>query len=71
VRTLRRYASFQIRVYWIVDLKRRIVRVRGLPFGKGKEAGYARCDLYREHDHAPVVLAGQEVGWIAVVDLWP
>jgi len=67
----RRYASFQIPVYWIVDLKRRIVEVRALPFGKGKQAGYARCDVYREHDQVPVVLAGQEVRRIAVADLLP
>jgi len=68
---LRRYASFQIPVYWIVDLNRRLVEVRTLPFGKGKKAGYARCDIYLEHDLVPVVLDGAEVGRIAVVDLLP
>ena len=63
---LRRYATFRIPVYWIVDLNRRIVEVRYQPFGKGKQAGYARCDTYLEHDHVPVVLAGIEVGRIAV-----
>ena len=32
---LRRYASFRIPVYWIVDLNRRIVEVRTGPFGRG------------------------------------
>ena len=68
---LRRYATFRIPVYWIVDLKRRIVEVRYQPFGKGKQAGYARCETYLEHDHVPVVLAGNEVGRIAVVQLLP
>ena len=68
---LRRYATFRIPVYWIVDLKRRIVEVRTQPFGKGKQAGYARCDTYLEHDQVPVVLAGVEVGRIAVADLLP
>ena len=68
---MRRYATFQIPVYWIVDLKRRIVEVRCQPFGKAKEAGYARCDTYFEHDFVPVVLAGVEVGRIAVADLLP
>jgi Uma2 family endonuclease len=68
---LRRYAGFRIPVYWIVDLNRRLVEVRTLPFGKGKQAGYARCDVYQESDHVPVVLDGQEVGRIAVVRLLP
>ncbi|MFI5454354.1 MAG: Uma2 family endonuclease [Isosphaerales bacterium] len=68
---LRRYASFRIPVYWIIDLKRRIVEVRTQPFGKGKLAGYARCDVYQEHDQVPLVLDGREVGRIAVADLLP
>jgi Putative restriction endonuclease len=68
---LRRYATFRIPVYWIVDLKRRIVELRYQPFGKGKQAGYARCETYLEHDHVPVVLAGNEVGRIAIAQLLP
>jgi Uma2 family endonuclease len=68
---LRRYASFRIPVYWIVDLNRRIVEVRTGPFGKGKQAGYAHCDTYREGDLVPVELDGQEVGRVAVSDLLP
>ena len=68
---LRRYATYHIPVYWIVDLNRRIVEVRTRPFGKGKQAGYARCDVYQEGDRVPVELDGQEVGQIAVSDLLP
>ena len=68
---LRRYATFRIPVYWIVDLNRRIVEVRTGPFGKGKQAGYAHCDTYREGDTIPVELDGQEVGRVAVSDLLP
>ena len=68
---LRRYASFRIPVYWIVDLNRRIVEVRTGPFGKGKPAGYAVCHTYREGDTIPVELDGQEVGRVAVSDLLP
>ncbi len=68
---LRRYATFRIPVYWIVDLKRRMVEVHTRPFGKGKQAGYARCDIYREGDQVPVELDGQEVGQVAVSDLLP
>ena len=35
---MRRYAGFGIPVYWIVDLNRRVVEVRTLPSGKGKNA---------------------------------
>ena len=68
---LRRYASYRIPVYWIVDLNRRIVEVRTRPFGKGMQAGYARCDLYREGDQVPVELDGQQVGQTAVADILP
>jgi hypothetical protein len=68
---LRRYASFRIPVYWIVDLNRRIIEVRTQPYGKGKRAGHARCDVYQEHDHVPVVLDGNEVGRLAVGTLLP
>jgi Uma2 family endonuclease len=68
---LRRYATYRIPVYWIVDLNRRVVEVRTRPFGKGKQAGYARCDAYREGDRVPVDLDGQEVGQVAVSDLLP
>ncbi len=68
---LRKYATCGIPVYWIVDLSRRIVEVRTRPFGKGKSAGYARCDIYQEGDRVPVELDGQEVGQVAVADLLP
>jgi hypothetical protein len=68
---LRRYASFRIPVYWIVDLNRRHVEVRTQPFGKGKHADYAHCDIYQENDHVPLMLDGQEVGRIPVASLLP
>ena len=68
---LRRYAGFAIPVYWIVNLNRRLVEVHTLPFGKGKQAGYARCDVYQETDAVPVTLDGKEVGRIAVNDILP
>jgi Uma2 family endonuclease len=68
---LRRYASFRIPVYWIIDLSRRLVEVHTQPFGKGKQAGYARCEIYQEADHVPVVLDGREFGRIVVAELLP
>ena len=55
----------------LVDLNRRIIEVRTQPYGKGKHACYARCDDYQKHDHVPVVLDGDEVGRLAVANLWP
>lgn len=68
---LRRYATYRIPVYWIVDLNRRIVEVYTDPFGKGKQAGYAQRVIYREGDRIPVELDGQEVGRVVVADLLP
>jgi hypothetical protein len=68
---LRRYATYCIRVYWIVDLNRRLVEVYTRPFGRGKQAGYGQCNIYREGDRIPVELDGQEVGQVAVSDLLP
>ena len=68
---LRRYASFRIPTYWIVDLKRRRVEVHTQPAGKGKQAVYGRCAIYLENDLVPVVLDGAEVGRVAVADLMP
>jgi hypothetical protein len=68
---LRRYARFRVPVYWIVDLNRRLVEVHTLPFGRGKQAGYGRCDVYQEVDEIPVILDGQEIGRVAVATLLP
>ena len=68
---LRRYASFHIPAYWIVNLSRRIVEVRTGPFGRGKQAGYTLCHTYREGDVVPVELDGQELGRVTVSDLLP
>jgi hypothetical protein len=54
-----------------VDLNRRLVEVRTLPSGKGKQAGYGRCEVDQCGDHIPVVLDGQEVGKIAVAAILP
>jgi Uma2 family endonuclease len=68
---LRRYASFRIPTYWIVDLKHRRVEVHTQPAGKGKNALYGRCDIYLDNDLVPLSLDGTEVGKIAVAALLP
>ncbi len=66
----RRYTSFGIPVYWILDLNRRLVEVRTLPSGKGKHAGFGRCGVYQESDHVPVTLDGHSVGSMAAAGLF-
>jgi Uma2 family endonuclease len=68
---LRRYATYQIPVYWIVDINRRVVEVHSQPVGRGKQAGYARTDLYQESDSVPVMLDGHEIGRAPVAELLP
>ncbi len=58
-------------IYWIVNLKRRVVEVHSQPSGQGKQAGYAQIELYQSTDIVPVVLDGQEIGRVAVAELLP
>ena len=68
---LRRYATYRIPVYWIVDLNRRIVEVRTGRSARGSRPVMRGATLYREGDLVPVELDGQEVGRVAVSDLLP
>jgi Uma2 family endonuclease len=64
----RRYASFKIPVYWIVDLNRRRVEVHSLPI-PGKV--YDTIDYYTETDAVPLFLDGQHRGTIPVNEFLP
>ncbi len=61
------YGSAGIPVYWIVNLIDRQVEVYTDP----GPAGYATRTDYRPGQQIPVVIGGQAVGQIAVVDLLP
>ncbi len=68
---LRRYVEVGVPVYWIVYAKRREVRVHGQPQGSGKDAVYLKATTYKKGDDFPVVIDGEEVGRIAVADIFP
>ena len=61
------YASSDIPVYWIVNAIDRQVEVYTNP---GPD-GYATCDVFKPGQSVPVVIAGAEVGRIAVNDVLP
>ena len=61
------YASQGVPVYWIVNVKYRQVEVYT---GPGPDGYLARAD-YQDGDFVPVVIAGVEVGRVAVTDILP
>ena len=61
------YAAAGIPVYWIVNLARGQVEIW---FDPRREGYQSQQVLGRGHD-VPVVVAGGEVGWIAVADILP
>jgi Uma2 family endonuclease len=61
------YARARIPVYWIVNLVDRQVEVYSRP---GKR-GYASRQVFQPGQQGPVVIAGQQVGAIAVNDILP
>lgn len=65
------YAAFKIPVYWVVNIPGRTVEVSTNPVGRGKTAKYRDVMVYDEGDSVPVVIAGQNLGTIAVKDFLP
>lgn len=65
------YAFARIGVYWIVNIPERQVEVYTQPTGAGDEARYEQRKDFGVEDEVPVMLAGREVGRIAVRDLLP
>jgi Uma2 family endonuclease len=64
------YAKAKLAVYWIVNLVDRRVEVYTQPKG-GKSPTYKTRTDYGPDDAVPVVIAGKQVGTIAVKDLLP
>lgn len=68
------YARASIAVYWIVNLIDRQVEVYSNPTGvtdPPEAAGYRTTQVYREADSVPVVIGGQTVAQLHVVELLP
>lgn len=69
-RKLRIYARARIPVYWLVNLRERVVEVYTDPRGGRYPTYRARTD-YGPGDSVPVVVAGQTLGSLPVGDLLP
>jgi hypothetical protein len=67
---LPQYAKAKIAVYWIVNLVDRRVEVYTQPRG-GKKPTYKQHTDYGPDELVPVVIAGTQVGTIAVKDVLP
>lgn len=66
----RQYAKAKIAVYWIINVKDRVIEVYTEPKG-GKNPAYRTRTDYTANDSVPVVVAGHTLGSIAVKDLLP
>ena len=67
----RLYARARIPTYWIINLRKRQIEVFRNPVGRGPKAEYQAVEVYDESNIVPVVLAGVEVGRVAVADILP
>jgi hypothetical protein len=67
---LRMYARNRVRVYWIVNLRERVIEVYTLPRG-GKSPTYRQCDVYAHGQTVPVVVGGRTLGSLSVSELLP
>ena len=67
----RGYAAAGIAVYWIVNLDQRVIEVYTNPVGREKQASYENKTVFAASDGLPVVIAGQEIGRIAVNEILP
>lgn len=66
---LRLYADAGIVCYWIINLPQSQIEVYTDPAEKGDQAHYRQRSVYTTDDTLPVMLDGQEVGWLPVRDL--
>ena len=66
----RAYARARIPVYWIINLNDRQVEIYTEPKG-GKSPAYRRRTDFASNDKAPLVIEGNEVAKVPVIDLLP
>jgi Uma2 family endonuclease len=64
------YARAQIPVYWIINLRDRIIEVHTMP-KRGKKPLYANRQVFQKADKIPLLLDGVIVAEIPVADLLP
>jgi Uma2 family endonuclease len=67
---LRVYARAGIPIYWIINLLEHVVEVYEDPSRSDDDAGYRVHIVYQPSDIVPVIIEGNEVGRIAVQELF-
>ena len=67
----RLYARAGIAVYWIVNLRERVIEVYSDPSGSADEPDYRPHRDYGLGDSVPVVIEGRELGRVVVRELLP
>lgn len=65
------YARDRLPTYWVFNLNERQVEALTEPSGDGPTAAYRVTTIYKESDHLPLVLGGQQVADFLVGDLLP
>ncbi len=65
------YARAGIPVYWIVNLVETRIEAYAAPSGPTEEPDYLECREYAAGDEIPVLLDGNEIGRLAVGELFP
>ncbi|HRQ38969.1 MAG TPA: Uma2 family endonuclease [Chloroflexota bacterium] len=65
------YGRAGIAVYWIVNLPERQIEVYTQPSGPTAQPTYHHMVTYRETDEIPVVLSGEQVALLPVINLLP
>ncbi len=65
------YAEAGLPVYWIINLVDRRVEVYTDPTGPDDLPDYRQRQEFREGEKVPVIIAGQDVGYIPVGELLP
>lgn len=67
----RLYARCGIPVYWIINLVENQIEVYTEPSGPEEQPDYRRRQDYRLADEVPLMIAGQELGRLAVSEMLP
>jgi Uma2 family endonuclease len=65
------YARAKVPVYWIINLIDRQIEVHEQPSGPTAAPAYAKITTYHDNDSIPLVLDGNTVATLAVLDLLP
>lgn len=65
------YAAHDIPVYWILNIPSRQIEVHTVPISTGFDPTYARREVFTEDDTVPIVLDGNIIAEVPVMELLP